>query len=114
MHRHRISESTVFKNPRFVAGVCAALILSGCSASDDVDATHLTIATTQSSLDHATALAVAEYVTDQGATVEIEQHDEPDDVFATLEEHSARSEEHTSELQSRGQLVCRLLLEKKK
>src|SRR5690625_6430180 len=27
---------------------------------------------------------------------------------------TARSEEHTSELQSRGQLVCRLLLEKKK
>src|SRR5690625_7045954 len=26
----------------------------------------------------------------------------------------SRSEEHTSELQSRGQLVCRLLLEKKK
>src|SRR6266702_7272876 len=26
----------------------------------------------------------------------------------------ARSEEHTSELQSRGQIVCRLLLEKKK
>src|SRR5437660_3563001 len=26
---------------------------------------------------------------------------------------SARSEEHTSELQSRGHLVCRLLLEKK-
>src|SRR5690625_5802721 len=26
----------------------------------------------------------------------------------------ARSEEHTSELQSRGQLVCRLLLEKQK
>src|SRR5439155_22261352 len=32
------------------------------------------------------------------------------------EEHRvvARSEEHTSELQSRGHLVCRLLLEKKK
>src|SRR6266508_2656241 len=28
--------------------------------------------------------------------------------------HSRRSEEHTSELQSRGHLVCRLLLEKKK
>src|SRR5439155_26839821 len=28
--------------------------------------------------------------------------------------HSVRSEEHTSELQSRGHLVCRLLLEKKK
>src|SRR5690606_28412683 len=31
-----------------------------------------------------------------------------------LEETSARSEEHTSELQSRENLVCRLLLEKKK
>src|SRR5215510_4668557 len=29
-------------------------------------------------------------------------------------EHIGRSEEHTSELQSRGHLVCRLLLEKKK
>src|SRR5690554_7021844 len=29
-------------------------------------------------------------------------------------EHLARSEEHTSELQSRPHLVCRLLLEKKK
>src|SRR5215208_6693386 len=28
--------------------------------------------------------------------------------------HVSRSEEHTSELQSRGHLVCRLLLEKKK
>src|SRR5207249_5514555 len=28
--------------------------------------------------------------------------------------HSSRSEEHTSELQSRFDLVCRLLLEKKK
>src|SRR5439155_16248200 len=31
-----------------------------------------------------------------------------------LERRSTRSEEHTSELQSRGHLVCRLLLEKKK
>src|SRR5207253_10164980 len=29
-------------------------------------------------------------------------------------EQASRSEEHTSELQSRGHLVCRLLLEKKK
>src|SRR5690625_6214908 len=29
-------------------------------------------------------------------------------------EFKSRSEEHTSELQSRGHLVCRLLLEKKK
>src|SRR5437870_10868792 len=33
------------------------------------------------------------------------------DVFAEV---GGRSEEHTSELQSRGHLVCRLLLEKKK
>src|SRR5207253_10190050 len=34
--------------------------------------------------------------------------------FHRLGRRSARSEEHTSELQSRGHLVCRLLLEKKK
>src|SRR5207253_10615807 len=33
---------------------------------------------------------------------------------ATITSTSIRSEEHTSELQSRGHLVCRLLLEKKK
>src|SRR5439155_8676727 len=32
----------------------------------------------------------------------------------TSKVQSTRSEEHTSELQSRGHLVCRLLLEKKK
>src|SRR5438270_7565118 len=32
----------------------------------------------------------------------------------TLDEPSVRSEEHTSELQSQSNLVCRLLLEKKK
>src|SRR5690625_6330692 len=33
--------------------------------------------------------------------------------FQGLVEAAGRSEEHTSELQSRGHLVCRLLLEKK-
>src|SRR3712207_8755347 len=33
--------------------------------------------------------------------------------WATRAEEAARSEEHTSELQSRQYLVCRLLLEKK-
>src|SRR5690625_7303935 len=42
-----------------------------------------------------------------------------DSPLNTLEDQAkcvctVRSEEHTSELQSRGQLVCRLLLEKKK
>src|SRR5207249_7674280 len=35
-------------------------------------------------------------------------------VQACTSEHNVRSEEHTSELQSRFDLVCRLLLEKKK
>src|SRR5690625_5752718 len=35
---------------------------------------------------------------------------EPDEIRSGFD----RSEEHTSELQSRGHLVCRLLLEKKK
>src|SRR5690625_5692924 len=34
--------------------------------------------------------------------------------LVVLETPGGRSEEHTSELQSRGHLVCRLLLEKKK
>src|SRR5438874_12035686 len=34
--------------------------------------------------------------------------------LVVAEEHLDRSEEHTSELQSRRDLVCRLLLEKKK
>src|SRR2546421_2745918 len=37
-----------------------------------------------------------------------------DDVLEVLVQREARSEEHTSELQSRSDLVCRLLLEKKK
>src|SRR5436305_11791710 len=35
-------------------------------------------------------------------------------LFPELGQHPERSEEHTSELQSRPHLVCRLLLEKKK
>src|SRR5690625_5363752 len=35
-------------------------------------------------------------------------------IFFCFGQGCARSEEHTSELQSRGHLVCRLLLEKKK
>src|SRR5690625_6729103 len=38
---------------------------------------------------------------------------EDNEVYSPLSLYLARSEEHTSELQSRGHLVCRLLLEKK-
>src|SRR5207249_7909404 len=44
--------------------------------------------------------------------LEIDPHDEA--AFVSLERLFLRSEEHTSELQSRFDLVCRLLLEKKK
>src|SRR3712207_8926923 len=40
--------------------------------------------------------------------------DHPRDVLVAARALQARSEEHTSELQSRQYLVCRLLLEKKK
>src|SRR3989442_5690550 len=40
--------------------------------------------------------------------------DDGTDDLGVLEEEVVRSEEHTSELQSRPHLVCRLLLEKKK
>src|SRR2546428_5930279 len=44
-----------------------------------------------------------------------DDHTRPRCVGLAAEEHEPRrSEEHTSELQSRSDLVCRLLLEKKK
>src|SRR5688572_31165718 len=38
----------------------------------------------------------------------------PSEILMTQKEDQLRSEEHTSELQSQSNLVCRLLLEKKK
>src|SRR5690606_39084807 len=46
-----------------------------------------------------------------GYTILLIGHEGHDEVIGTMGE--ARSEEHTSELQSREKLVCRLLLEKK-
>src|SRR5947209_15950779 len=51
------------------------------------------------------------------AFVAVADHVKPAVVFITsqkVERAESRSEEHTSELQSRQYLVCRLLLEKKK
>src|SRR5690625_5970277 len=48
------------------------------------------------------------------ASFQAEIHCRQFDAWPHVEEVEERSEEHTSELQSRGQLVCRLLLEKKK
>src|SRR3712207_6901349 len=44
----------------------------------------------------------------------VEQHDADDLAEGERDDGEVRSEEHTSELQSRQYLVCRLLLEKKK
>src|SRR2546427_4731578 len=44
----------------------------------------------------------------------VEQHRERHLELDCESSHVARSEEHTSELQSQSNLVCRLLLEKKK
>src|SRR5690625_5881895 len=51
-----------------------------------------------------------------GQTLGILAEANADDVDKAVKSarHAWRSEEHTSELQSRGHLVCRLLLEKKK
>src|SRR3712207_7097914 len=43
-----------------------------------------------------------------------DHRDHPQGLRRCLRRHGLRSEEHTSELQSRQYLVCRLLLEKKK
>src|SRR3712207_8843038 len=48
--------------------------------------------------------------------MEIDEHHQHKDVYShslTVLDRAIRSEEHTSELQSRQYLVCRLLLEKK-
>src|SRR5258707_7079055 len=55
---------------------------------------------------------------DLGRTALVRLEDQAERVAAALEDRGVvrrdRSEEHTSELQSRQYLVCRLLLEKKK
>src|SRR2546430_3974032 len=52
---------------------------------------------------------------DKRAAIECRRNELTDAVGALLIGHgNSRSEEHTSELQSQSNLVCRLLLEKKK
>src|SRR5439155_25528606 len=56
---------------------------------------------------------MCEHAQQQGANAIISVRYDATELMAGLTE-VLRSEEHTSELQSRGHLVCRLLLEKKK
>src|SRR5699024_11856003 len=52
-------------------------------------------------------------VNDDGTVKIIEKEDSNGYVCSAPDDYGTRSEEHTSELQSRFDLVCRLLLEKK-
>src|SRR3712207_8982217 len=63
-------------------------------------------------LDKGGLVATAAFPIDQAAGIAI--NGGPDPEFVGLAAKVMRSEEHTSELQSRQYLVCRLLLEKKK
>src|SRR5699024_10368163 len=60
--------------------------------------------------DAAEAFRVAQEYMDKKETISIAYHGN----IVDLLQYAVRSEEHTSELQSRFDLVCRLLLEKKK
>src|SRR5699024_12641348 len=55
-----------------------------------------------------------ENLNEEPSTIDDKQFVEIDNEYEDKEEKPPRSEEHTSELQSRFDLVCRLLLEKKK
>src|SRR5690554_7496439 len=57
--------------------------------------------------------AAKDFQKTQGGEQQLEVAGQPG-YFFLPQERAARSEEHTSELQSRPHLVCRLLLEKKK
>src|SRR5690625_6914264 len=91
----------------------------GASGADDVDRhrQHLDAVREAGPLAIAELLGDAHYVLANlvlapGLVFDAEEH-EPGE-FVQLLDRIHRSEEHTSELQSRGHLVCRLLLEKKK
>src|SRR2546421_5173630 len=52
---------------------------------------------------------IAKILNDNFVPIKVDREERPD-----IDQIYMRSEEHTSELQSRSDLVCRLLLEKKK
>src|SRR5690625_4793172 len=83
--------------------VALILALSGCSWSGEADEQQLAVA--KCGLPVEQELALADGQTWERSEVGVEPLGKG---------AYRRSEEHTSELQSRGHLVCRLLLEKKK
>src|SRR5699024_11978994 len=63
-------------------------------------------------MEEAAVTAKAQELTESSVNFESFVEDDEPQVFGTDQEPQDRSEEHTSELQSRFELVCRLLLEK--
>src|SRR5690625_5517769 len=86
------------------------VILAGCgndSASNEINIKEYVSELSASNIAESASINDKELIVQDSKDEEI--YDLPKDEFFV-----SRSEEHTSELQSRGQLVCRLLLEKKK
>lgn len=75
---------------RFLTVLAAtALLVTGCTTGQQAAATQLTIHTTDASLDTVTALALAEYLQDQGLDVDVTQHLDQDAVYAQLPEDAS-------------------------
>src|SRR5690606_39683280 len=95
------------------AAVAAILAMTACAAedADDTDLMPDTLGTDTSAMDATGTGSARAELRDTAGTVVATARFSQDNGGVRIE---IRSEEHTSELQSRENLVCRLLLEKKK
>src|SRR5690625_5171365 len=90
------------------AALHLGLLTLGVGPGDDVLVPTLTFAATANAVTYTGAVPVFVDADPTSWNLDVER------VRHELQRRANRSEEHTSELQSRGHLVCRLLLEKKK
>src|SRR5438477_166135 len=85
-----------------------------CLRSGSLRALHSFPTRRSSDLRLADRLPACDRVDSRSQWLSIRRKESALDSFRRIESHCERSEEHTSELQSHVNLVCRLLLEKKK
>src|SRR5207248_9983009 len=96
---------------RYQAGVAQRWDVTQAQTQlESVRAQHLDLGITRATLEHAIAVLVGK----PPAALAIPRKDQAPSIPAIPLTLPSRSEEHTSELQSPYDLVCRLLLEKKK
>src|SRR5690625_6110163 len=114
------STGTRVRDMKVVVMSKAEQIVAGLGGADNIDEveaciTRLRVEVGDENLVDESALKEAGVfgVVAQGTAVQVVVGPEADLLVEDIED-LMRSEEHTSELQSRGHLVCRLLLEKKK